>query len=199
MPKLVIGVIGKNGSGKDQVVNFLEENYDIPALSIGDIVREIAKDEGKSQDRESLHEISIDRITEYGKTYFAKMVVDKIEASDWLAVAVTGIRTPDDVDVFEKRYDEYFILAHVEITDPEIRFNRLKERGAERDPKTYEEFKKQDKAEEKEFNISEAMKRADIKLNNDGSLQNFHKSIMKHLVFRDIFKKVVGDERVGIE
>ena len=38
----VIGVIAKNGSGKDEVLNYLKEKHNVPFLSTGDMVREIA-------------------------------------------------------------------------------------------------------------------------------------------------------------
>jgi dephospho-CoA kinase len=38
----VIGVIGLNGSGKDEVVIFLNKTYGVSLISVGDIVWEIA-------------------------------------------------------------------------------------------------------------------------------------------------------------
>jgi dephospho-CoA kinase len=42
----VIGVIGKNGSGKDEVLKYLKDKHNVPFLSTGDIVREIARPGG---------------------------------------------------------------------------------------------------------------------------------------------------------
>ena len=38
----IIGVVGKNGSGKDEVLKYLRIRYSVPFLSTGDIVREMA-------------------------------------------------------------------------------------------------------------------------------------------------------------
>ena len=50
----VIGVIGQNGSGKDEVLKYLREKHNVPFLSTGDMVREIAAKEGKEPTRENL-------------------------------------------------------------------------------------------------------------------------------------------------
>ena len=42
----IIGVIGENGSGKDEVLKYLRTKYNVPFLSTGDIVRGIAAKEG---------------------------------------------------------------------------------------------------------------------------------------------------------
>ncbi len=50
-------------------------------------------------------------------------------------------------------------------------------RHEERDPLTFEQFLKQDRNEEKTFNISHAGRLADYALNNDGSLEDLHRAI----------------------
>jgi dephospho-CoA kinase len=42
----VIGVVGLNGSGKDELVDYLHQRCGIPVLSAGDIARDIAAEEG---------------------------------------------------------------------------------------------------------------------------------------------------------
>jgi Ni2+-binding GTPase involved in maturation of urease and hydrogenase len=51
----VIGVVGRNGSGKDELLNYLHDRCGIKVLSMGDVVRDIAKSEetrqgGRSKD-----------------------------------------------------------------------------------------------------------------------------------------------------
>ena len=43
MRQKVIGAVGKNGSGKDTVLDIIAERYGLPSISMGDMVREIAK------------------------------------------------------------------------------------------------------------------------------------------------------------
>ena len=42
MRRKIVGVAGRNGSGKDEVINYLHERCGIVTISAGDIVREIA-------------------------------------------------------------------------------------------------------------------------------------------------------------
>jgi dephospho-CoA kinase len=78
----VIGVIGKNGSGKDEVLKCLKEKHQVPFLSTGDMVREIAAREGRSSDRTTLQEISDSCFRKYGQGCFVKMVADKVREID---------------------------------------------------------------------------------------------------------------------
>jgi hypothetical protein len=70
----VIGVIGKNGSGKDEVLKYLKDKHNVPFLSTGDIVREIASREGRTPNRTNLQEISDSYFQQYGKGCFVKML-----------------------------------------------------------------------------------------------------------------------------
>jgi len=50
-------------------------------------------------------------------------------------------------------------------------------RAEGRDPKSYEQFTKEDKAEEELFHIQDAEKQADYRISNDGMLSDMHKAI----------------------
>ena len=39
----IVGILGRNGSGKDEVADYLQRQYGFAKISIGDIVRDIAK------------------------------------------------------------------------------------------------------------------------------------------------------------
>jgi len=187
----VIGVVGLNGSGKDELVDYLHQRYGVPVLSAGDIARDIAAEEGVYPTRANLHDISQRYIAQYGKDYFMKRLIERIEKKRWKAVGITGIRTPTDVRTLQEHFGEDFFLVHVEVSDPRIRYERTKQRGEARDPRTYEEFLQQDKTEEEIFQISEAIQYADITINNNGSLEAFHRKIKESVV-----QEILSDEVV---
>lgn len=54
----VIGAIGKNGSGKDEVLRYLSARYGVPFVATGDIVRSLAAEEGLEPTRENLGPMS---------------------------------------------------------------------------------------------------------------------------------------------
>ena len=43
MAKRIIGVVGKIGSGKDEVLKYINARYGVPYISTGDLVRDLAK------------------------------------------------------------------------------------------------------------------------------------------------------------
>ena len=173
----VIGVIGKNGSGKDEVLRCFRDKYGVPFLSTGDIVREIAAAEGLKPTRENLQAISERYFKERGKGCFVRMVIDKIRENDWKIAGISGVRSPQDVDILRKELGNRFVLIYVYVTDPHVRFKRMLKRGEGRDAKAYDQFLQQDKAEEKFFNIEKAAAKADYSLSNDGSLGDLRNAI----------------------
>jgi len=173
----VIGAIGQNGSGKDEVVKYLHTRYGVPFLSTGDIVREIAAKEGLEPTRTNLQDISERYFREFGKGYFVRLLADQIYKNGWKIAGISGIRSSDDVAELKNTFGEGFILIHVYVSDPHNRYARMCKRGEGRDPDTYEQFMRQDSAEEEVFHIKEATEHADYSLSNDGTLDDLHKAL----------------------
>jgi dephospho-CoA kinase len=173
----VLGAIGQNGSGKDEVLKYLRLKYGVPFLSTGDVVREIASKEGLEPTRENLGKISDRYFREFGKGYFVKLLADKIRQTDWKITGISGIRALEDVSLLKNIFGQDFILIHVYITDPHTRYSRMVARKEERDPHSYEEFIRQDKAEGKLFSLKAAEQKADYSISNDGTLEDMHREI----------------------
>jgi dephospho-CoA kinase len=173
----VIGVIGQNGSGKDEVLKYLHAKHNIPFLSTGDMVREIAGKEDIDPTRENLQEISERYFREFGKGFFVKQAAEKILRNGWQIGGITGIRSLDDVQTLRNSFGKDFVLINIYISIPEVRYNRMRQRNESRDPRSYEQFINQDEAEEDLFHIQSAAQYADYCLNNDGSLDDLHKEI----------------------
>jgi dephospho-CoA kinase len=149
----IVGVVGLNGSGKDEVVKYLEQRYGFPLISVGDIVREIAVKEGVEATRDNLDEITKRYFAEFGKGYFLKLVIEKIRQNKWKSVGISGIRSPEDVSQVKAAFKKDFILIHVYITDPNVRYERIRRRGSKRDEMSFAEFLKQDQVSEQLFHL----------------------------------------------
>jgi dephospho-CoA kinase len=177
----VIGVIGLNGSGKDEVVNYLNRRYGTPLISVGDIVREIAAREGVESTRDNLDAITKKCFAQYGEGYFLKQVIEKIrrQADLWKDVGISGIRSPQDVNLVRQAFGKDFFLVHVFISDDKVRFARIRRRSSQRDNATLEEFIRQDQVSEQLFHIQEAIKMADYSISNDGTLEDLQREIEK--------------------
>jgi dephospho-CoA kinase len=173
----VLGAIGQNGSGKDEVLKYLRIKYGVPFLSTGDVVREIASKEGVDPTRENLGKISDRYFREFGKGYFVKLLTDKIRQTGWKVAGISGIRALEDVSILKDIFGQDFILIHVYISDPHIRYSRMAARHEERDPHSYEELLRQDTAEEELFSLKAAEQKAAYSISNDGTLDDMHREI----------------------
>jgi dephospho-CoA kinase len=170
----IIGVIGQNGSGKDEVLKYLRAQYGVPFLSTGDMVREIAAKEGKEPTRENLQEISERYFREFGRGCFVKLAAEKIQQHGWAVGGISGIRSSDDVKVLRDKLGTDFILVNVYVSNPRVRFERMQARHEGRDPQTYAQFQRNEKAEEEIFHILSAAQSADFNVSNDGTLDDLH-------------------------
>jgi dephospho-CoA kinase len=173
----VLGAIGQNGSGKDEVLKHLRLKYGVPFLSTGDVVREISSKEGIEPTRENLGKISDGYFREFGKGYFVKLLADKIRQTGWKIAGISGIRALEDVSILKDIFGQDFILIHVYISDPHVRYSRMAARHEERDPHSYEELLRQDTAEEELFSLKAAEQKATYSISNDGTLDDMHREI----------------------
>jgi dephospho-CoA kinase len=179
---IVIGAVGFNGSGKDALIEYLEEEHGIPMFSMGDLVRAMAAERGVRPTRSNLHEISQQVMGHYGADVFAKKLIARFGERSWDAVGITGIRTPADVRAFRDNFGGDFVLVHVRVSDSRTRFERVQRRDETRDPENYARFLRQDQEEKELFHIEEAIQQADITIDNDGALEAFHRKIERQVV-----------------
>jgi dephospho-CoA kinase len=173
----ILGAIGRIGSGKDAVVDYLSDKYNLPTVSVGDMVREMAKEKGLSPTRENLEQIALKSIQKHGKEFFMNRVIKRTRKKGWNRAGVTGIRTPDDVWYLKRKIGENFVLLHVLIEDPHKRYKRLTRRGRQGDPQSWDDFLEQDRREEETFYIKEAASMADCSIDNSGTLEDLHLQI----------------------
>lgn len=105
------------------------------------------------------------------------MAVDRIIQNGWRKAGISGIRSPEDVAILKNILGHDFILIAVVVSDSNVRYSRMLQRGEDRDRNTVEQFQQQDQAEEGLFHITEAMTRADYTINNDDNLEALHTAI----------------------
>ena len=173
----IIGTIGANGSGKDEVLKYLAARHAVPFLSTGDMVRAIAAEEGMEPTRENLGLLSERWFAEQGPGCFVRMAAERIVESGWPVAGISGIRSVDDVRILRDVYCDGFVLIHVAVSDPRVRFERMARRGARRDPKDDAEYRALDAQEEARFHLSQAIEYADHVLLNDGTLEDLHRAV----------------------
>lgn len=173
---MLIGLTGKNGSGKGEVANFLVAGgYQYYSLS--DVVRDEIVSRNQEITRDNLVVTANEMRSKLGAGVLAERVLSKL-GSDAHAV-IDSIRNPFEVETLRKR--KGFHLLSIE-AEPKVRFERLKSRNRENDPQTYEQFLELEAREAQtndpttqQLNRTGAM--ADAVVENSGTLEELHEQV----------------------
>jgi len=179
--RMIIGLTGKNGSGKGEVAKFLKERgFEYHSLS--DVLREEIKKRKKSVTRGNLIETGNELRKKFGAGVLAKKILERLEVDRHYVI--DSIRHP--MEVVEFRTRKNFMLINV-IASPEVRFQRIKARGRENDPKTFAEFKKVEAREAKstvksDQQLEKTLGLADCEMSNNGTLEELHQKVAQTMM-----------------
>lgn len=173
---MIIGLTGKNGSGKGVAADFLKElGYQYYSLS--DVIREEMIKGNISITREHLIKFANEMRTTYGPSILAEKILSKLDPDK--NYVVDSVRNPFEVETLRKRKDFHLIVIEAE---PKVRFERIKERAREKDPVTYEDFLKIDAAEagsrdpaSQQLNRTQEL--ADAAVENNGTVEEFQEQL----------------------
>ncbi len=165
---MLIGLTGRNASGKGLVAEFLQAKG-FGYLSLSDFIREEAAKRGHEVTRERLIEVGRDLRARFGNGYLARQILKQL-AEDRNYV-VDSFRHPDEVEEFRNRSDFYLLALEAEA---KTRYQRIKARSRESDPVEFEEFLR---LEEEEVSskqsegqkLSETASLADVTVENNGT------------------------------
>jgi len=165
----VIGTVGMPGSGKGEFAEVARDRG-IPVVTMGDVVR--AETRARGLDPAEDHgRVASELREEDGPLAIAErslpMIRERLDDHD--TVVVDGLRSGDEAERFETAFGDAFLL--VAITAPaEVRAERLDLRG--RDDTESESIDERDERE-LGFGMGEAIDRADLTVENAGSLRAF--------------------------
>lgn len=164
--KIVIGLLGESGSGKDTVANYLQEKYKAKLLRFADPIKETLSIFFDKSSREDQQWLYIEFKKRFGGDVLCKALRKKVEEAEGLVV-VNGLRMPEDVP-FIKSFPNSFIL-YVTV-DQKMRWERITKRGEKSDDHIdFAKFQEQEKVET-EVHIPEIGKRADFIIRNEKDL-----------------------------
>jgi dephospho-CoA kinase len=116
------------------------------------------------------------------------MLADRIQEKGWPVAGISGVRSPQDVHELRGIFGQSFVLIEVHVTSPQVRFERMRKRGAERDTDSYQDFLAQDRGEEQLFHVEEAARLADYSLSNDGGLEDLHRGVEDLIAQKGLLK-----------
>jgi len=183
MKNLLIGLTGRMGSGKGELVKILE-NKGFKKTSLSDMVRAEVRKRGKEVTRGEMQDIGNELRKNGGAGILGKLVKELIEKNEPASWVIDGIRNPAEVEFLRKLPD--FILLGVEAST-DILLSRIKSRERDTDKISDEEIKS---VLDREWGIGEppdgqrvgdCMKIADYIIKNEGSLENLDIELNKIL------------------
>lgn len=172
----VIATVGLAGSGKSEAATVAREEG-IPVVTMGDVVRQETKDRGLDPTKD--HGTVAQALREEdGQAAIAERSLPMIDdrLADHEVVLVDGIRSDAEVDVFEERFGEDFTLVSIDAPF-ELRAERIDARGRDASQDDGGEALAARDDRERGFGMDDAMERADVVVENTGSLESFHDRI----------------------
>lgn len=168
----IVCVAGLIGSGKDTAAEYISKKYGYKIIDYANILREICKREGLELTRDNLQNLRV----KYGNTFLAEEAVRGIKNSKDKNIILTPMRRSEDFEIPKKEFGHDVKLIVIE-SDIKKRFDRLKRRGRENDPKDLKEFERQEAREREIFNFDKTFSYADFKIKNNGTIKDLEKSI----------------------
>jgi dephospho-CoA kinase len=195
----IIGFVGLPGSGKGEASN-IARRHGLAVVVMGDVIRQEAARQNLEPTDQNLGRIGNALRANEGPDAIAKRTMESIMATGKDVVVVDGLRSRVEADFFRNHAEEFHL---VEVSAPvDARMRWLAARGRPDDPGkgtaddcrgTNEDAKvissclepdriaaaalEQRECREMGWGMGEAIKAADMKLVNDGSLDDFQKKV----------------------
>jgi dephospho-CoA kinase len=177
--KKLILITGMSGSGKTTLAElFREDGFSV--LTMGDVIRGLASERGLEPTPEVLGSIAKGIREVHGDTAVAVKCVERLGGMEEAVVVIDGIRSLAEVDVFRGSFKGVLVAVHA---SPEMRYERLRERGRSDDPQDFGTFRERD-LRELGFSLGWAIALADHMLVNEGTLEGFrglYKGLLERL------------------
>ena len=172
----IIGLVGEKGSGKDTFAKYLTEISDkkIAHIRFSDLLKQTLKLWDIEPSRANLQKLA-QLLEDFGSGTVAHGLEKQIESTEADIIILDGIRWKPDVELLRKFPDHKLVYI---TADPKLRFERLKNRGEKtgESEMSYDQFLEEEKAPN-ELLIPEIGANADIKIENNGTIEDFDKTI----------------------
>ncbi len=173
---MIIGLTGKNGSGKTAVCDYLESRG-FECHSLSDEIREEIRGRGREITRDALIEVGNEMREKSGPGVLAERILRNLESDR--NYVIDSIRNPHEVEILRRRPD--FTLLAIE-ADEAIRFERSRKRDRESAAQTLQQFLAEESRELDSDNpasqqLNATRQKADLTVSNSGTLDELHRSL----------------------
>ena len=131
---MIIGLTGRNGAGKGVVAGYLQtKGFEFRSLS--DVIRQEITRRGEEVTRPRLIRVGRELRSGHGNDFLAREILAQLEADR--NYVVDSFRHPAEVRAFSRQPNFYLVAIEAEA---EIRHRRVRARGRENDPVSFERF-----------------------------------------------------------
>jgi len=176
---MIIGLTGKNGTGKTEVANYLKSKG-FELISLSDILREEARKRNMDEKRDNLIKIGNEIRKKFGSGILAVKAIEKIKKGR--NYCIDSIRNPGEIMEFKK--NKNFFLIGIK-SDTELRYRRILKRGRIGEDISFEKFKELEEMEnsedEKKQQLDKCLELADTIIENDGTIEELYQKVDKIL------------------
>ena len=162
----LILLTGMAGSGKTTLSGLIRESG-IRVVTMGDVIRELARNQGLEPTRENIGQLA-EEIRREGPDAVARRCVEMLKKGPDGLIVVDGIRSLAEVEAFKNDFDVVLVALWA---SPLSRYKRLTRRGRSDDPTTWEEFKERERRE-LGFGIGDAIASSDYMIKNDDGIDS---------------------------
>lgn len=175
MRKIIIGLIGETGSGKDTFCERVKKTVKEPVFCFrfSDTLSEILTilfGEVKKEDQQWLVALLRER---FGENILGDIMARRIKNIDNGIIILNGVRMPQEVEMIKALGGKTIYIT----ADSKIRWERVNRRAEKKDDaSSYEKFLEKEKAKS-EIQIPEIGKNADFRIENNGSREDFFQQI----------------------
>ena len=133
---MILGVAGRNGAGKGELIKLLEaKGY--RALSLSDVIRDVLRERGLEESRSRMIDTGRELRRQGGPGVLGERLLSGMQLG--VDYAVDSVRHPAEVTAL-RGGDRRFVLLWVD-ADEAVRFARIKARGRIGDPQTLESLR----------------------------------------------------------
>ena len=190
----IVGFVGMPGSGKSVAAD-VARDMNIPVVVMGDVVREEAARRGLDPTDKNLGAVGNDLREREGPDAIAARCIARIRATEAPVVVVEGIRSRSEVDLF-RRSSNGFSLIEVFVPD-EVRLTRIRSRGRSDDANESDLAKAVADRDARElgWGTGEAIRAADLRIENSGSVAEFRGRVREVLEGRE--ERVRLGQKIG--
>jgi dephospho-CoA kinase len=176
MRKIILGLVGETGSGKDTFCEYLKKiKKNVFVFRFSQPLTETLRiffDEIKKEDQQWLGVVLRQR---FGNNILGEAIKKKIKNIKKGIAILNGIRALEEARMIKNLGGKIIYIT----ADSKLRWQRIRKRGEKKDDLiSYKRFLELERAKT-EILIPQIGKKADFKIENNSSRQNFYREIKK--------------------